>query len=496
MHPLLERQLRRAFGGAIPGGEAFARWTEAVDRFYRESDEDRALLERSLDLASHELLEKNRLLRDDNERLRAAERALLEGERRLREMNDQLEARVAERTRRLEETNQDLRREIGQREAAEKQLRQAQKMEAIGLLAGGIAHDINNQLSGVLGFAGLAQAALSREHPAHSDLARVQEAGEKAAGIARQLLAFSRKQVLEPRVVDPHDVVAQTERMLGRLLGEDISIAVVRRGRPVRTRVDPGQLEQAVMNLAINARDAMPGGGRITIETGGEELDEAAAALRPGPYARIVVQDTGHGMDRETLTRIFEPFFTTKPVGKGTGLGLAMVHGFVHQSEGFIEVESAPGAGTTFRLWFPAVRDDGPRAEGGRPAEAVLPRGTESVLVVEDDALVRLVAVRILQGCGYRVSESANGPAALQSLRSGPPPDLLLSDVVMPGLSGVEFAEEARALHPRLRVCFMSGYPRDDVQRRGIFTAGDRFVPKPLTPATLARAVRETLDKV
>ncbi len=497
MHPLLERQLRRTFGDAPPGGASWGRWIEAVDRSYRENDEDRQLLERSLELTSQELLEKNRLLREDNERLRTAESALRESERKFRELAEQLEARVAERTRRLAESNEDLREQIGQREAAETLLRQAQKMEAIGRLAGGVAHDINNQLSGVLGFAGLAQQSLPPGHPAHADLARVEEAGEKAAGISRQLLAFSRKQLLAPQVVDPHDVVAQAERLLARLLGEDIAIALVREGQPVRTRVDPGQLEQAILNLAINARDAMPDGGRITITTAGDALDAAAAAGRPGAqpgaYARISVQDTGHGMAPDVLARIFEPFFTTKPVGKGTGLGLAMVHGFVYQSGGFVEVESAPGVGTTFRLWFPAVVGGPPTANAQRASDAPLPRGTESVLVVEDDALVREVAVRVLRGCGYRVGEAPDGMAAMQALRTADPPDLLVSDVVMPGLSGVELAEQARALHPKIRVCFMSGYPRDEVQRRGIVNTGDRFLPKPITPIALALAVREAL---
>ena len=564
MHPLLHRQLRREFGDAPPDGDAWRRLLALVDRGYCEADEDRALLERSLELTSEELIEKNRRQRE------AAEAALhltqasidrsavpmfrLDSEGRFLYVNEaatrslgyaraeltalamhdiapggtrdawsarwqELRARgslVFEGTHRrrdgttfpVEVTLNHLEfqgreyavgmaMDIGRRRQLEAKLRKAAKMEAVGQLAGGIAHDFNNQLCGVLGFADLAQRALPPDHPAREHLRFVQEAGERSATIARQLLAFSRRQMLEPKVVDPHDVVAGIQPMLARVLRDDIAVALVRRGPPTHAQVDPGQLEQVIVNLAINARDAMPRGGQLTIEVDGADLDAAGAAARPGAragrWARLTVRDTGHGMDTGTLARVFEPFFTTKPEGQGTGLGLAMVHGFVYQSEGFIELESAPGAGTTFRLWFPAVAAARPPAVARRPSDSALPRGSAAVLVAEDDAMVRDLAVRVLRACGYAVTEAADGPSALAALREGARPDLLVSDVVMPGLSGLELAEQARALHPALRVCLMSGYPRDDLRRRGVLRPSDRFLGKPITPRALAEAASEAL---
>ncbi|HVY44426.1 MAG TPA: PAS domain S-box protein [Minicystis sp.] len=379
----------------------------------------------------------------------------------------------------------------------EEQLRQAQKMEAIGRLAGGVAHDFNNMLSIILSGAELALDGLRAGDPLRAELEPIREAGARAAELTRRLLAFSRQQMLSPRVVDLNETVAGMDSMLRRLLGEDVDLAFHAGERLGHVVADPAQIEQVVMNLAVNARDAMPRGGRLTIETSNVELDDAYAAqhvgVAVGDYVMLAVSDTGVGMDAETRARIFEPFFTTKGAGKGTGLGLATVFGIVQQSGGFIWVYSEPGHGSTFKVYLP-------RASGGlattRPSGGAneLARGTETVLLVEDEERVRSMARTILQRGGYEVLESANaGEAFLLARRHPGPIHLLLTDVVMPHMSGRELAHELAGVRPEMRVLYVSGYTDDAVVRHGVLEQGVAFLQKPFTPGSLLRRIREVL---
>jgi nitrogen-specific signal transduction histidine kinase/CheY-like chemotaxis protein len=380
----------------------------------------------------------------------------------------------------------------------EEQLRQAQKMEAIGQLAGGIAHDFNNLLSVILGRANLMLETLGPDDALRDDLDELVLAGQSASDLTRQLLAFSRKQVLEPRVVDVNQELTTLERMLRRVLGEDIDLAVFK-GDPVgQLYVDPGQLEQVILNLVVNARDAMPRGGKLTIETADVALDAAYTVdhlgATVGPHVMLAVTDTGIGMDAETRARIFEPFFTTKEKGKGTGLGLATVLGIVEQSGGHIWVYSEPDKGTTFKIYLP--RTD-------RPAEAVmLPtpprvslRGSETILLVEDEDQVRAVARAVLARSGYDVLEARNGSDALAACaRCEGKIDLVVTDVVMPNLTGPQLTQRLAALRPTTKVLFMSGYPDNSIVHHGVLEKGIAFLAKPLTPDALLRKVRELLD--
>jgi CheY-like chemotaxis protein len=327
-------------------------------------------------------------------------------------------------------------------------------------------------------------------------VAAIRDAGERAAGLTGQLLAFSRRAVLEPKVIGPNDAVAEAGRMLTRLIGEDVRLSTALDPRVPLVRVDPGQFGQVLMNLAVNARDAMPTGGRLTIETRGLVLDEAYARgladVRPGRYAMVAVSDTGVGMPPEVKARVFEPFFTTKGEGKGTGLGLATVYGIVRQSGGHVEVYSEVGVGTTFKVYLPAVATEpaGPAAD-----PTAVRGGAEAVLLVEDQADVRRLARIVLQAHGYAVAEAVDGPAALALVaRDRLRPDLLLTDVVMPGMSGRELADRLRQENPGLRVLFMSGFTDDAVVRHGILQAEVGFLRKPYTPYGLASKVREALD--
>ena len=378
------------------------------------------------------------------------------------------------------------------------QLGQSQKMEAVGRLAGGIAHDFNNLLTVVIGRSELALARLRGDDPLRRDLGLIQSTSQRAAGLVRQLLAFSRKQVLRPEVLDLGAVVAGLQGMLRRLIGEDIDLLAVVAPGLGRVTADPGQLEQVIVNLVVNARDAMPGGGRITIETANVDLDEAVAAeregLRPGAYVRLAVRDTGHGMDAETQARIFEPFFTTKEVGKGTGLGLATVYGIVKQSEGAIRVESQAGRGTTFTIHLPRVPEEAAPAPAAA-APATLLRGTETILLVEDDPELRALGIEVLQASGYTVLEAREGNEALLVMERHPGPlHLLVTDVVMPRMGGRALAERLASLRPELRVLFMSGYSEAAIAQHGVLDPGTAFMPKPFTPEGLTRKVREVLD--
>ena len=379
----------------------------------------------------------------------------------------------------------------------EEQLRQAQKMEAVGRLAGGVAHDFNNLLSVILGYTTMALDGIAPENPLHGDLDEVRRAAERACDLTRQLLAFSRRQVLEPRVIDLNETVMRVEKMLRRLIGEDLHLRTDVAEGLDRVRVDPSQIEQVIMNLAVNARDAMPNGGTLSIETANIELDESYAAAhegtRAGRHVMLAVSDTGIGMDRETQSRIFEPFFTTKEVGKGTGLGLSTVFGIVKQSGGSIYVYSEVGQGASFKLYFPAVEDK------TRPASVKVPEtsgaGHETVLLVEDEQQVRRVTAEVLLRSGYQVLDAPTPADALAlAERHTNHIDLLLTDVMMPGMSGPDLAVKLREKRPGLKVLCMSGYTDTTILRRGILERGLAYVQKPLSPTALLLKIRSVLD--
>ena len=381
--------------------------------------------------------------------------------------------------------------DITQRKNLEEQLRQSQRLEAVGRLAGGVAHDFNNLLTAVLGNCDLASMALPQNHPAQQNLSEVQDAAERAAALTQQLLAFSRKQVLSPRVLDINQAVEALVTIMPRLIGEDITTQLdLGQGLP-HVRVDATQLDQVLLNLALNARDAMPAGGTLTITTRNLSLDACPAGesanFHPGEYVRVTLTDTGRGMNRETMSRLFEPFFTTKDAG--TGLGLATAYGIVTQSRGFISVDSEVDRGTTFAIYFPATHEPAEQAHG-EIAPQKLSGGTEVVLLVEDALPVRAFAARTLRAYGYTVLQAASGEEALQ-LATGEPFDLLLSDVVMPGMNGVELASEVRRVNPRARVLLMTGYDESRIAN------GGQQVPllrKPFTATALAQTIRNVLD--
>ncbi len=388
--------------------------------------------------------------------------------------------------------------DVTERRLLEEQFRQAQKMESVGQLAGGIAHDFNNLLTVINGMAELAVSQVAEGGQLHDDLQEIRRAGERAAALTSQLLAFSRKQILAPTAVNLNSIVAGIESMLQRLLGEDIALVVVPNDSLGIVKADPGQIEQVIANLAVNARDAMPHGGQLTIETNNVELDAEYArlhggTLRPGSYVMLAVTDSGMGMDDVTRARIFEPFFTTKDPGKGTGLGLSTVYGIVKQSDGFIWVYSEVGKGTAFRIYLPRVAD---AVRDSTPAPPVTSaRGSETLLLAEDVEGLRLLAIRILEGAGYKVLTAANGEEALAVLeRHTEPVHLLITDVVMPGMSGRMLAERFEITHPGIKVLYMSGYTDDVIVRHGLVDNGSAFLAKPFSAAQLTRKVREVLD--
>ena len=381
---------------------------------------------------------------------------------------------------------------------SEEQLRMSQKLEAIGQLAGGVAHDFNNLLTVISGYSELVLNRLTESDDNRPKVQEIKRAAERASTLTRQLLAFSRKQVLQPELFDLNHLVSDMSKMLRRLIGENIEMTTVI-GQTALVNADPGQLEQVLMNLVVNARDAMPDGGLLTIETARVEIDEVYASshlsVQPGPYVMMAVSDTGCGMDAETRKHIFEPFFTTKEQGKGTGLGLSTVYGIVQQSGGNIWLYSEPGHGTVFKIYLPAATE--PEAQSMTiPDEGELPRGTETVLIVEDEPQIRALAFDCLAQYGYYVLGAANGVEALQLIESSPgrPIDLVLTDVVMPNLSGRELSERVTVLQPSAKVLFMSGYTNDSVMKHGILDGATWFIQKPFTLESLVRRVREVLD--
>jgi len=385
--------------------------------------------------------------------------------------------------------------DVTERRSLEEQLVQAQKMEAVGRLAGGIAHDFNNLLTAILGYGDLMLPKL-HDPTLRGKMQEIRKAAERASALTRQLLAFSRKQVLVPEVVPVAGLIEELSKMLRRLIGEDIELLTLLRPAAA-VRADPGQLEQVLMNLAVNARDAMPRGGKLTIEVDVVQTDDAFRKEHPdvprGPLVLIAVSDTGVGMDAEVRKHIFEPFFTTKELGRGTGLGLATVYGIVKQSGGHIEVDTAPGQGTTFRIFLPAVEP--PRPAPVPSLDAVV-GGSETVLLVEDEAALRSLAQEILRDQGYKVIAAGSGAEALELVRSYKAPiDLLVTDVVMPGMDGRELADRLGPVHPETRCLFMSGYTDDAVVRRGVREEGMPFLQKPFTIDALALKVREVLDQ-
>jgi PAS domain S-box-containing protein len=387
--------------------------------------------------------------------------------------------------------------DLSERRQLEEQFRQAQKMEAVGQLAGGVAHDFNNLLTAILGYADLLAGRLKPESAESEDLNEIRKAGERAAALTRQLLAFSRQQVLERKVLDLNYLIADVEKMLGRLIGEDITLVTALDPGLRRVWADAGQLEQVIMNLAVNARDAMPQGGKLTIETANVELDDAYArqhvTVRPGSFVMLAVSDNGTGMDAATLSRVFEPFFTTKERGRGTGLGLATVYGIVKQSGGHVWAYSEPGKGTSFKVYLP------PAAEGLSPEEVpeagtASLQGSETVLLVEDEESVRALSRVILENNGYTVLEAGSGDEALEIVRNfGGTIDLVLTDVVMPSMPGSTLVSSLETLRPGIKVLYMSGYTDDAVFRHGHLDRGRAFLQKPFTPDVLARKVREAL---
>ena len=387
--------------------------------------------------------------------------------------------------------------DISQRKQLEEQLLHAQKMEAVGRLAGGVAHDFNNMLTVIAGYNRMILDELSTMDPLRGYAEEILKAADRAGALTNQLLAFSRRQIMQPRVINVNAVLAQTEKMLHRLIGEDVEL-VLNLGRNVgNIKADPGHVEQAIVNLAVNARDAMPLGGRITIETADVFLDEHYArthmGVKPGEFAMLAVSDTGHGMDAETRRHIFEPFFTTKERTRGTGLGLSTVYGIVKQSGGSIQVDSEVGKGTTFEIYLPLVHGKGEPVSCASPAN--VHKGTETVLLVEDDDQVRHLAEHILQRCGYTVHVAANGEKAISFLeRHHGSLELLVTDVVMPGMSGPELAAYFVKHWPASKVLYISGYTDDAIGDHGVLQEGINLLQKPFTPVTFGEKVREVLD--
>jgi two-component system, cell cycle sensor histidine kinase and response regulator CckA len=387
--------------------------------------------------------------------------------------------------------------DVTERHRLEEQFQQAQKMEAIGRLAGGVAHDFNNLLTAILGYSELLLADLDPNDPRQADITEIQKAGESAARLTRQLLALSRKQIVEPTLLDLNAVVTDMRAMLGRLIGEDVKIVLGLGFELSPVRADRGQVEQIVLNLAVNARDAMPTGGTLTIETANVELDEHSGTtthltLKPGLYVALRISDTGTGMSPEVQARLFEPFFTTKEIGKGTGLGLATVHGIVKQSGGSVNVDSEVGRGTSFEMYLPRA-DLVPASVEARPV-AQTGEGAQTVLVVEDAEGLRALARRLLERQGYRVLVAANADEALRLFERNPSIDVLLTDVVMPGASGAELTRRLAGQRPALKVIYMSGYTEETIVHHGVLNPGIAFLHKPFTSETLGRKVREVLD--
>jgi two-component system, cell cycle sensor histidine kinase and response regulator CckA len=384
---------------------------------------------------------------------------------------------------------------LQRRIALEEQLRHSQKMEAVGRLAGGIAHDFNNLLTAIIGYAEIVMVGFDPADPRRADAEEIARAAMRAADLTRQMLAFSRKQILQPKVIDLNVTLSKVEPMLRRVIGEDIVMTITPKATRPRVRVDPGQIEQVIMNLVVNARDAMPRGGRLTVETA-DVLPEAVALLADAPaesHVTLTVSDTGVGMSAAVRARMFEPYFTTKETGKGTGLGLSTAYGIVRQSDGQIQVNSEPGLGTTIRIVLPRTEEAEAVEAAGTDA---IPGGTEHILLVEDEPSVRRLSRDILVRLGYSVTEAASGRAGL-ALGSDDTRhfDLALCDVILGDMSGPAVYEALRALRPSVRVLYMSGYADDAIVRTGVLDEGQPFLQKPFTPRDLAVKIRDVLDR-
>jgi two-component system cell cycle sensor histidine kinase/response regulator CckA len=391
-------------------------------------------------------------------------------------------------------------RDVSERKNLEEQFRQAQKMEAVGRLSGGVAHDFNNLLGVIIGYAEFLQERLDPANALRGSVDEILSAGKRAASLTRQLLAFSRQQVLDPRVLDLNGAVSDMDKLLRRLIGEDIELTTILSPDLGRVKADQGQLEQVILNLAVNARDAMPHGGKLIIQTKNFVMDEAFVRrypypVQPGAYVQLAVSDSGIGMDAETKARAFEPFFTTKEKGKGTGLGLSTVYGVVKQSGGYIDIVSAPGAGATFQIYLPSV-DEPVRSGAGVPVALHSFEGQETILIVEDETSLRTLTHNTLELAGYKVLEAKDGINALSvSDRHTEPIDLLLTDVVMPGMGGRTLAQELTRRRPAVRVVFMSGYTGQTIGVQGPIDPGSAFLLKPFTRDALTRKIREVLDR-
>lgn len=429
-------------------------------------------------------------------------------ERELQQARDHLEVRVEERTAELARVNAELKGEIEQRQRVDKantlleeQLRQSQKMEALGQLAGGVAHDFNNMLTIITGYSELVLGCINEKEPLYNDLKAIKEAGERAAVLTSQLLTFGRRQALEYTVIDLNTAVGTAHGMLQRMIGEDICFEIARHPGALFVRTDSGQFDQVLVNLVVNARDAMPLGGNLRIETIDIELEQPLTNrfvhLTPGHYAQLRIIDTGKGMDAPMLNRIFEPFFTTKSKGKGTGLGLAMVYSIVNQSDGQIDVESTPGQGTTFSIYLPLSKTQ-PKIEPKTktPRRKSLQPISGTILLVEDEDVVRNLAHRVLRDNGFDVLEARKGEEALvlAELHNGAI-DLLLTDVVMPEMSGHQLAQHLGPQRPNMRILYMSGYTNDDVLRYGIHQGHVPFLQKPFGPDDLVSKVHQVLNE-
>jgi PAS domain S-box-containing protein len=431
---------------------------------------------------------------------RIAEEALLKAQAELEALNESLESQVAERTRELVEANERLMAEVDQREKVEEQLRQAQKMESVGQLTGGIAHDFNNLLAVIGGNLQLLQRRLERGQT--NDLSRFIESARdgvnRASMLTNRLLAFARQQPLSPKAIDVNQLVAGMSELLRRSIGENIRIDTVLAEALWRTHADPNQLENAILNLALNARDAMPDGGKLTIETTNRDLDTRHAAdtlgAAPGEYVMIAVSDTGFGIPRHVLDKVFDPFFTTKPTGQGTGLGLSQVYGFIRQSGGHVEILSDPGQGTTVRLYLPRYSGSEGETRTRRRTREAPERGTETVLVVEDDEAVRRMSVAALSELGYDVIEAGSATAALHQIDTRPEIRLLFTDLIMPDVNGHKLAAAALSRRPELKILLTTGYAREAVVQHGAASPGLQLIPKPFTVERLAAKVREVLD--
>jgi two-component system cell cycle sensor histidine kinase/response regulator CckA len=389
--------------------------------------------------------------------------------------------------------------DITERRALEDQFRQAQKMEAVGRLAGGVAHDFNNLLLVISGYAEVILEQLERGSTLHQKAMAIQQSADRATTLTRQLLAFSRKQLLELKVVDVNAIVSDMERLLRPLIGEDIELVTKLTDNLGRTRADSGQLEQVLMNLVVNSKDAMPEGGKITIMTEDVTLDDSYRRehtfIKPGQYIMLSVSDTGVGMSKETQAQIFEPFFTTKEKGKGTGLGLSTVYGIVKQSGGYVFVQSEPDRGSAFRIYLPRV-DDPAETHGPTKTAQEATNGSETVLLVEDEESVRQLVKETLAAKGYRVLEAENGKAGLEVAQGFDGKiDMVITDVVMPGMSGRELAKQLVAQRPGTKVLYLSGYTEDSVVQQDVLGSGASFLQKPFTLQTLAKKVREILKQ-